>query len=148
MRKKQRTILSKLLSFFKPDRRWLSFAAVVFVDSRSNPAAALAARKLVLIGPHEQPKWLRFQCPCGCGEIIALNLMESHYPRWTVRTESLSSITVTPSIDSSTCGSHFWITANKIIWVEDDFQSSTRDPENNESRPAPKASAVNTSNSR
>jgi hypothetical protein len=82
-----------------------------------DPARDLAAKRLVLIGTKDKPKWLRFKCPCGCGDVIALNLMTSHYPRWTVERHKDSTLTVHPSVDAKTCGSHFWIRHSHIDWV-------------------------------
>src|SRR5438876_618826 len=59
------------------------FDGLAFVESSVDPSSELNALKLVLIGPRGKPKWLRFRCPCGCGDVIALNLMKSHFPHWT-----------------------------------------------------------------
>lgn len=130
MKKPLASLGSWLVSLFKPDRRWTSFAGVARLDSRYDASAALEARQLIIIGSLDHPKWLKFQCPCGCGDTIALNLMESHYPRWRVRAEGPASISVSPSVDATKCHSHFWIKANQVIWVEDRHQSSMRDLEN------------------
>ena len=103
-------------------RRWWSgrddvFKAVVLLDSASDPKAALHGRQLVLIGSLEKPKWLKFACPCRCGEILALNLMASHTPRWSVEQHADGTLTVFPSVDATTCGSHFWIRHSRIEWV-------------------------------
>lgn len=105
-------------------RRWWrrrkprkAFAGAVQLESSVDPGPHLKAGKLVLVGPKEKPKWLRFQCPCGCGDVIALNLMASHYPRWTVEIHEDGTLSAMPSIDATTCGSHFWIRRNQIRWV-------------------------------
>ncbi len=109
---------------FDPIRRWWrrrkrrkAFSGAVQLESSVDPGLQLKAGKLVLVGPKEKPKWLRFQCPCGCGDVIALNLMASHYPRWTVEIHKDGTLSAMPSIDATTCGSHFWIRRNKIRWV-------------------------------
>jgi hypothetical protein len=98
-------------------KRRRAFKGVIQLDSSVDPASEMAAGKLVLIGPGEKPKWLRFKCPCGCGDVIALNLMVSHYPRWSVEIHKDGTLTAMPSVDAKTCGSHFWIRRNKVDWV-------------------------------
>jgi hypothetical protein len=109
---------------FDAIRRWRrrrkrrrAFDGVVRLESSVDPASALVAGNLVLIGPKDKPKWLRFRCPCGCGGVIALNLMATHYPRWAVRIYTDGTLTVMPSVDAETCGSHFWIRRSQIKWV-------------------------------
>lgn len=73
---------------------------------------SLLDTQLILIGK----KWLRFKCPCGCGQQISINLMHSYSPKWTavIKDEKLS-------LDHSIrlevgCKSHFSIIDNKVIW--------------------------------
>lgn len=72
---------------------------------------------LVVIGTHDAPKWLRFACPCRCGDITALNLMSAHQPRWSINYEIDGTVTVSPSIDARRCGSHYWIRRNRVEWI-------------------------------
>ena len=72
---------------------------------------------LVLAGSPERPKWLRFDCPCRCGEVLALNLMASHSPRWAAESHEDGTLSVRPSVDATRCGSHFWIRRSRIDWV-------------------------------
>ncbi len=69
-----------------------------------------------VIGDKDNPKWIRFACPCGCKNIIDINLMKSANPHWdlTIRDDK---VTIHPSIDASQalpCKSHFWITDSKV----------------------------------
>lgn len=98
-------------------RRREEFSGLVSLESSIDPVGVIKAGKLVLIGPVGKPKWLRFACPCGCGDVIALNLMASHYPRWTVQVHEDGTASVHPSVDAKICGSHFWIRHNEIEWV-------------------------------
>jgi hypothetical protein len=112
-----RPVLNALRSWWRARRRHTRFGGVVRVDARIDPDHALRARRLVLIGDPERPKWLRFLCPCGCGEELALNLMASHAPRWCVSVAPDGCLSVWPSVDVRTCGSHFWIERNRVRWV-------------------------------
>jgi hypothetical protein len=98
-------------------RRRRRFKGVAQLESGADPDAVLRARKLVLVGPEGKPKWLRFACPCRCGDVIALNLMASHSPRWTVDAHPDGTLTVNPSVDAAKCGSHFWVRRSRIAWV-------------------------------
>lgn len=110
-------IFSRFWSWMTGERRLTSFQGVVFLESDVDPVAELARQKLVLIGSGETAKWLRFSCPCRCGEVIALNLMQSHSPHWRVEQHDDQTLTVSPSVDATQCGSHFWIRHNQINWV-------------------------------
>jgi hypothetical protein len=100
-------------------RRRTSFDCVAVCASDEDPSAEIWAGRLVLIGSAEKPKWLRFACPCRCGEVLSLNLMQSHYPRWAMKNNADGTLTlnVSPSVDATACGSHFWIRGNRIHWV-------------------------------
>lgn len=69
-----------------------------------------------ILAPDGHYKWAFFTCPCGCGELIALNLMKSAYPSWKVELSQKGLYTVSPSVDSQTCGAHFWIKNGQVIW--------------------------------
>lgn len=110
-------LLDDARSWLRRLRRRRRFNGVVSLDSGADPASALRAHDLVLVGPEEKPKWLRFACPCRCGEVLGLNLMPSHSPRWTVEVHPDGTVTVNPSVDATKCGSHFWIRKSRIDWV-------------------------------
>ena len=98
-------------------RRATEFAGVVFVESGVDPAPHIRKRRLVLVGSQERAKWLRFLCPCGCGQIMALNLMRSHSPHWDVTDHGDGTVSVTPSVHATKCGSHYWLRRNRVDWV-------------------------------
>lgn len=55
-------------------------------------------------------------CPCGCNELITLNLLQTIRPRWRFRTR-WRKISITPSIwRTKGCKSHFHITRSKVRW--------------------------------
>lgn len=58
----------------------------------------------------DEDKVATFKCPCGCGDVIALNLIPNTKPSW-----SVSGNTITPSINrTARCKSHFSITNGKV----------------------------------
>lgn len=109
-------------------RRWRrrSFRGVVYVSSDRDPSPMIRDRFLVLVGSTERPKWARFSCPCGCGEILALNLMRSLSPRWEVQVSDDGKADVFPSVHSLPCDSHFWIRHSRVDWCRDDDRADSR----------------------
>jgi hypothetical protein len=62
-------------------------------------------------------KWLAFDCPCGKGHRVVLNLDASRWPRWTVSADN--PLTVSPSVDMDTrdrrC--HYILYYGHVNWV-------------------------------
>ena len=68
---------------------------------------------LVVVGG--VPKTLVFRCPCGCGELLSLNLLVGTLPAWRARTDASGRLSVWPSVERETgCRSHFWILHGKV----------------------------------
>lgn len=87
----------------------------MFSERSSNPEA-FPAGQLVLVGAHKKFKWLKFRCPCGCGDVQALNLMKSHQPAWSLELHEDLSVSLFPSVHARKCGAHFWVQRNEIHW--------------------------------
>lgn len=66
----------------------------------------------------ELPVWVSLPCPCRCGTILRLNLMRSQFPVWRVSVDARQRLSVSPSVDATTCGSHFWIRDGRVDWVD------------------------------
>ncbi len=66
----------------------------------------------------QQFKWLVvFRCPCGCRDIIKLNLLKEARPVWRVKIHSDGDVSVYPSVNRQVnCKSHFNITRNCVRW--------------------------------
>lgn len=63
-------------------------------------------------------KWLlMFRCPCGCGDVIQLSLLEKSKQSWKIEIENDKQFSIYPSIDRIVgCKSHFFIKKNKVEW--------------------------------
>ena len=49
-------------------------------------------------------------CPCGCGDTLHLNLLNSHRPHWKVNVHTDNSVSFHPSLWRKTrCKSHFFL---------------------------------------
>jgi hypothetical protein len=70
-------LLAWLKSLWKRLRRRNYINQVLQVESRGELPRSLGSA-LYVIGEH--PKWVILKCPCGCGEVIDVNLMKSRHP--------------------------------------------------------------------
>jgi len=60
-------------------------------------------------------------CPCGCKEVINLNLLQKVRPRWSVKEHKDGTITLTPSVwRQNGCRSHFIVRQGRIEWFKAD----------------------------
>ena len=56
-------------------------------------------------------------CPCGCREVIELNLLPQARPCWEAFRHANGTVSLDPSIWRKTgCRSHFWLRKGRIIW--------------------------------
>ena len=75
-------------------------------------------KTIYIVGDIKEPWLLAFSCPCGCHNLIQLNLLKEAKPRWKFQIVNKSKITISPSIwRTSGCKSHFFIHKSKIDWV-------------------------------
>jgi hypothetical protein len=56
-------------------------------------------------------------CPCGCGEVIELNLLKQARPCWSAQEHSDGTVTLAPSVwRQKGCRSHFFVRHGRIDW--------------------------------
>lgn len=71
-----------------------------------------------IIGDKKSPWLLAFECPCGCKQIIQLNLLKEADPNWKFKITNGNKISISPSIWRTTgCKSHFFIRNSKVDWA-------------------------------
>jgi uncharacterized protein DUF6527 len=77
-------------------------------------------RPHILYAIGEGTPWLAaLICPCGCGDVIHLSLLERDSPRWSLREESDGTMTISPSVwRSKGCKSHFIVRKGAVMWCE------------------------------
>jgi hypothetical protein len=64
-------------------------------------------------------RWVHLLCPCGCKDLISLNLMTSHRPFWALTWHGDGTVSVMPSVDkNSGCRSHFFVTKGRVRWAK------------------------------
>jgi hypothetical protein len=66
-------------------------------------------------------------CPCGCGDVIHLNLLLDATPSWVLSKHRHGSVTVLPSVwRTKGCRSHFVIRNGQIHWCRSEDEVSFR----------------------
>lgn len=74
--------------------------------------------KVYVIGEEGYEWTAAFVCPCGCGQVIRLNLLEGgNRPTWRVSNDTRKFVTVQPSVWRNIgCRSHFIIRDGLVQW--------------------------------
>lgn len=91
------------------------FVRIIEVAERSHLPDRLRPRSLYVLGA--PAKWALFECPCGRGHNIQLNLVHAQRARWLLSVEE-GRPTLFPSVDvrgDRRC--HFWVRAGSTRWV-------------------------------
>jgi hypothetical protein len=56
-------------------------------------------------------------CPCGCGEVIELNLLKQVRPCWSTQEHTDGTVSLAPSVwRQKGCRSHFFVRHGRIDW--------------------------------
>jgi hypothetical protein len=99
-----------------PWRRW---RVVGLVEAGDEVPELLPPRAAVLVGDATYLKWIAFDCPCGNGHRLMVNLDRSRRPAW--RVESPRPLSIRPSVDDVTSQRrcHFFIREGRIAWAHD-----------------------------
>jgi hypothetical protein len=73
---------------------------------------------IVYVSGEGQHLWAAaMKCPCGCGDVIELNLLKKVRPCWSVEEHPDGSVSLTPSVwRRKGCGSHFFVRHGRIDW--------------------------------
>lgn len=76
---------------------------------------------LYVIGSRASPWKAAIVCPCGCRELIELNMAPPGKPRWRIVSIVEGRVTLYPSVWRTTgCRSHFLILDGEIVWAKND----------------------------
>lgn len=90
---------------------------VAFYETRVDVPDELDRNVVAIVGAPERPKWAVFECPCGRGHQLLVDLQHSHKRHWQIALGSRGP-TVHPSIDSrTTFRCHFWLGEGRVWWV-------------------------------
>lgn len=101
------------MSFFSHEKRYK------LISLEDLPENNNFKREVVYWIGENQNKWsAAFMCPCGCKEIIYLNLLPKGSPCWKIIVKSNRDFSISPSINRNKgCKSHFFINDNKVVWA-------------------------------
>lgn len=99
------------------ERRLDSFQNVVEAE-RVFEARSLVQknREILVVVVRQQPHNVVFQCPCGCGDILVINVNSQSGPSWGLRRKG-NLLTLMPSVwRDQGCESHFILWENHVWW--------------------------------
>ncbi|MFC0539644.1 DUF6527 family protein [Pelagicoccus mobilis] len=66
------------------------------------------------------PWSLAFVCPCGCEEVIYLNLLPQSRPCWSMNVTWFGGVSIIPSVwRKRGCLSHFFLRDGNVVWAKD-----------------------------
>ena len=79
----------------------------------------LAKKTLYIAGEGPHLWSVAMICPCGCGEVLQMSLLQDARPRWTVSVDSKGVPSLSPSVWRKVgCKSHFFLVGGRIQWCE------------------------------
>jgi len=104
---------------------WARWKVAAEVSAADEIPTDIPKRHAVIVRNDGKSKWLAFDCPCGGGHRIMLNLDEARRPRW--RVTKISPLTIYPSVDdaTSTRRCHFFIRGGRVTWARDEWERET-----------------------
>lgn len=96
--------------FRRKPRPWVTLTADDLPDAPQE-------KTVYLVGEGKYLWFVAFVCPCGCEELVQLNLLPDARPRWTIARNPDGTVTISPSIwRVSGCRSHFFLRAGRVEW--------------------------------
>ena len=70
-----------------------------------------------LVGEGENLWAAALKCPCGCGDVIELNLLAAARPRWAAQMHPDRTVSLAPSVwRQKACKSHFVMRQGHVRW--------------------------------
>lgn len=108
------------------------YSGVISVPDQSAARTGALESETIAIVERGVPRWAVFRCPCGCGELLTINLDRRVGPHWRLIRRK-SGVSLSPSVwRTSGCHSHFILWKNQV-WMfrplasEDELQELPRD---------------------
>jgi hypothetical protein len=92
----------------------IEYSRVVKATNQLEAVQKIKPGVLVLVIPKKRPKSVKFLCPCGCGQIISVNLVQETGEAWRIGYDRKHGLSLWPSVWlTSGCCSHFILRHNK-----------------------------------
>ena len=93
------------------------FKTMSFYEGRDAVPAEVPRQTIAVVGTLERPKWAIFECPCGRGHQITVNLSDSRHPSWKI-TATRRGPSLHPSVDAyEPYDCHYWIRGGTVRFV-------------------------------
>lgn len=98
--------------------RWIKPQPQLFRSARvEDMPDSLKSHTIYLCGEGENLWAAAMICPCGCGDVIQLNLLKRASPCWSVIDHPDGTVSVMPSVwRKKGCRSHFFIRQGRVDW--------------------------------
>lgn len=97
-------------------RRFLGARGFVVRAQDTQPSEEdVQSGECVAVLTNGTPKWVVLACPCGCHDVLRLNLIAVRSPCWSLVVDSLGRPSLAPSVwRHDGCRSHFWIRRGEV----------------------------------
>lgn len=106
----------QIVDWFQPD------PAYQVRHIQGNLPGKLNSKTMYLVGEDGFLEHVSMLCPCGCRQIVHLNLLTDERPVWQLVRHQNGKITLHPSIWRKVgCRSHYWIRENRIQWCKSEL---------------------------
>lgn len=107
-----RRLAARFARLWRP--RWRVLARVAAADEVPSHIPRCRA---VVVGEPGREKWIAFECPCGRGHRILLNLDGARLPAWVLVAEN--PLSVHPSVDAAenSVRCHFVLRGGRVNWI-------------------------------
>jgi hypothetical protein len=97
--------------WFQPELEFFRFTRADEMPDR------LKSSTVYLCGEGEHLWAAAMVCPCGCGEVIQLNLLKQVRPYWNAVEHPDGAVSLAPSVwRQKGCRSHFFIRKGRVDW--------------------------------
>lgn len=89
--------------------------------------AELARRTVYIVREDGFNEQVALLCPCGCGQVLQMNLLPDERPCWCLKRNADGTVTLNPSVwRTKDCRSHFWLRNGRIRWCRERNSSARR----------------------
>jgi hypothetical protein len=112
--------MTVVTNFFGQIWQWILgriFPPYRTVDVEEHLPPVLAKRILYLVSEDGYEEQVAMLCPCGCRQVLHMNLLPDERPCWRVTRHSDGTASLDPSVwRKKDCHSHFWFERGRIHW--------------------------------
>lgn len=122
-----RTKLEKLVRWFKKQKEPPQHFQKVHVVSVMSAIPNDLGQDIYIVEKHHRKMWAVFDCPCGTGHRLVVNLARSNRPFWEISVRK-NKASLWPSLWlKGFCDGHFWIRNSRVYWASPDTSEFSND---------------------